>query len=267
MLKKNSNTLKIVVLVFFAIALFLMTPAFLQSFIKNTFNFYDIIFITFIKIIFIIIAVILLFFRYESSLPNRVAHYLIFLILFFGVAHLLVYKSNIFSVWFDLDSEEGIPTYFSAMMLFTAFLIGMLKLYCTKDFFKKLFWTILSLLLLFLSFDEIFQLHESIARRLLSEQWYYVAGPIFIAVIILLWFIAYKKNMDSELLKKIILGFALIFIGAVLIEHIGTLLEYGGAYYVIEVLIEEILELTGATILIYALMNEVLNKNVRLAED
>ena len=175
-------------------------------------------------------------------------------------------SANLFFRLFNLDKEANIPSLFSSMELMLAssllFLISLLQ----KN--KRGYWIFLSFVFLFLSIDETAQIHEIIINlksrfELLNESnmrnvWVF---PYFLAVIIL--GIALAKFLFGLPAKTrnlfIISGFIFVggAVGVEILEEQLKILNGGSDSLTLKLLyhFEELCEMSGVAIFIYALLN------------
>ena len=166
----------------------------------------------------------------------------------------------------SLDNESNIPTFFSTILILLSSLILLGIAIVTK--INRRHWFGLSAIFLFLAFDESFMIHERLTDFFRS----YVAGidflvfawviPYFLLVLI---FCIFYFRFFLRLPKKIKQLFALAFIlyvgGALGLEILGAKLFvlYGrnSLPFFIEMIFEEILEMSGILVFVYALLTYV----------
>jgi hypothetical protein len=166
---------------------------------------------------------------------------------------------------FDFNTEKNIPTFYSALaLLFSSILLFLIAIYNKKYNLKYYSWILLSIVFLFLSFDEILELHEHFVRltqRLLSLSGFgtaYWTIPYLIATIILfLSLVRFLKELPIRTLKLFVLAGIIFIAGSVGMEIFGGRVEEiigrQNIAYVFLYTIEEILEKIGVIIFIYAL--------------
>jgi hypothetical protein len=170
-------------------------------------------------------------------------------------------------LWF-LDYEANIPTWFSSsILLMAALLLGVIAVAKRRlsDPFA-LQWGILAALFLYLSLDEAAIIHEMaimplrMAFQLGGIFYYGWVIPALVAVLILLWL--YRKFL-SHLPPPTRIGFIIAGVvyvgGAVGVEVISGLYaeQYGevGIVYDLIITCEEVLEMLGIVLFIYALLS------------
>jgi hypothetical protein len=169
---------------------------------------------------------------------------------------------------FYLDTENNIPSYFSAaQLLIAALLVGavvVIKLRtqapnCTR-------WTLLAFTFLYLSIDEAAGLHELMIapmRRLLGP-WargalYYawVVPGAAAAVVLGLVYLKLLREFPDRLRRLVVVGAVLFTGGAIGMELVGGWWfdRYGDTpVYSLIVTVEEGAEMAGITVFIYALL-------------
>lgn len=164
---------------------------------------------------------------------------------------------------FNLDGEANVPTHFSALLMFCNALLCMVISILRKKQGKPedmKWWFILSLCFLYMSFDEISQIHELLIppiRNMLGDTYLGIFHNAWVIPFIIIVFLmgALMFKFFFSLPKNIRLSFlfaAIIYIGgAIGIEMIGGSFAKGNGQenlmYNWIVTIEEVLELIGLT--------------------
>jgi len=171
---------------------------------------------------------------------------------------------------FDLDSETSIPTWFSIIQLFMIGLIALLVAFSQTATPPPSKWglTLFGLGFIYLSMDEGSVIHEKLTYEFYNNPlvpyfhgthgiWIVVYGCIGIIVLLILHrdIFAVCKHFRKE---------ALIFIGGMIIFLAGTAGSETITYfyvdktnpfvYTVEVILEEFLEMVGASVLLYSVM-------------
>lgn len=219
--------------------------------------------------------------------PRRILQMLFAVIAFLVVASLatLVVRdfldqhsksANLFFRLFNLDKEANIPSLFSSMELMLASLLLFLISLLQK--MNRGYWLFLSAVFLFLSIDETAQIHEIIINlksrfELLNESnmrnvWVF---PYFLAVLILA--IALAKFVFALPAKTrnlfIISGFIFVggAVGIEVLEEQLKILNGGSESLTLKLLyhLEELCEMCGVAIFIYALLNYLPLNNSKIA--
>ncbi|NJN79919.1 MAG: hypothetical protein HC797_05285 [Anaerolineales bacterium] len=171
---------------------------------------------------------------------------------------------------FYLDSEGNIPTFTNALLLFIPsqllLLINLWKI-SVKDKFR-FHWLGLSLIFLFLSFDEMTVLHEQLIKPMRAitsaDGFFYftwvIPGLIAVALfglIFLLFFLHLDKKF--KLLFFISLG---VYIGGViggemLSGYYASALGFKNITYATVASFEESIEMIGCSLIIYSLLEYI----------
>ena len=171
---------------------------------------------------------------------------------------------------FDLDAEGNIPTFYSFLaLLFSSVLLGAIAhvKILDNDRYKKN-WKILSFIFLYLSLDEIGQLHEDLTypmQKLLHPTGFLYAAwivPIgFIAAIFALSYSKFLFHLPVSTKKLFIAAAALYIGGAMGVEMLGGYVAsttgQKNVFYVIVITLEESLEMLGIVIFIHALISYI----------
>lgn len=165
----------------------------------------------------------------------------------------------------DFDDETSVPTWFSEVVFLaiagTAFLLS----YMQAKRPPKLLWGLIGITAVALSLDEGASLHEMILQVvhllvlgevspvLTDNAWLVVLPFILLAAVLLLWFMV--KWLPKQLIVLCVIGGTIYLSGAVVIDIINTSSAANTFYGKgILVAVEEVAELTGATIILYAFL-------------
>lgn len=172
---------------------------------------------------------------------------------------------KVFIKLFDFNIEKNIPTLYSFLaLLFSSILLILITLQNKKNDLKYHAWLPLSMVFFFLSFDEILELHEHLVhltRRFLNLSGFgtaYWTIP-YIIMIAILFFSLYKflSKLPKRTFKLFVLAGAIFILGSVGMEILGGRQEEingkSNVLYVFLYTIEELLEMLGVVIFIYAL--------------
>lgn len=166
---------------------------------------------------------------------------------------------------FDFNTEKNIPTFYTALvLLLSSILLFLITLYNKKYGLKYYPWILLSMVFLFLSLDEMLELHEHfvhLTQRLLHLSGFgtaYWTIPYLIATIILfLSLIKFLNELPKRTLKLFVLAGIIFISGSVGMEIIGGRVEEiigtKNITYLFCYTVEELLECIGIIIFIYAL--------------
>ncbi|WP_296381470.1 hypothetical protein [Winogradskyella sp.] len=169
----------------------------------------------------------------------------------------------------DFNLEANLPTYFSSLvLLFNGFILALIGK-SHKTLGEKFWhWFGLAFIFVFLALDEMIQIHEQL--RAPMEALFNTSGILYFAwfipyiAIMLIIVIAYFKFMmrlPKSILKLFILAGVLFVSGAVVMEAIsGMHAEKHGEEtmtYAMMYSFEELLEMSGAIIFMYALISYI----------
>ena len=169
-------------------------------------------------------------------------------------------------LFFDFDIERNLPTYYSSFaLLASSFLLLTITLHFKHKKAKYSYWLGLSAIFAFLSLDEFSVIHEQLwmptqnllnTSGLLYYAWYIPYGIILIFLLI-----AYSRFLMRLPKKTMFLFFIAGFVfitGAIGFEAISGYYDelYGQehALYRVFYTIEELFEMVGVAIFIYALL-------------
>ena len=170
---------------------------------------------------------------------------------------------------FNVNLEANLPTYFSALVLLADAILLALIAYRKKALGENFWhWIGLSTMFVFISLDEMIQIHEQF--RAPMEALFNTSGILYfawfipyVAMVIILG-IAYFKFMmrlPKKILQLFILAAVVFISGAVVMEAIsGMHAEVHGEEtltYALMYTFEEFLEMSGATIFLFALLKYI----------
>lgn len=183
----------------------------------------------------------------------------------------------------DLGHEQSIPTYFSAFNLAVSSVLLFIVFTYEKMTSSKFagYWMFLSLLFLFLSFDEAFSIHEQLGKipGLLAEHGYdvfhlkshkWVPFGILFVVLIGLYLIPFFRSLPKNTFFQFAAA-ALIFLsGAIGFEYVGALmLERNYArtdfLYLFRRVFEEGLEMSGVAFFNCILFRQIVIRDIRVS--
>lgn len=174
----------------------------------------------------------------------------------------------------DLDGESNVPTWYSSVQLFCVSVL--LGLFAVRNFDRprKATWALMlcPLFFLALSADEIATVHEKVAymidglflpggdRKATSFRetgiWVFVLGiPVFSACLLALRSLRKYFASPPHLYKKISLGLFIYFGGAIGIETLSNMVDANTLGYMIETSFEELFEMVGVTVLLWAALD------------
>jgi hypothetical protein len=186
----------------------------------------------------------------------------------------------------DLDDETSVPSWFSHVLLLTIGLAAGLAAYLQTEKRLRWIWGSIASLSVIMSLDEAASLHEhslqtlhvyvfkEAAPTVMQNAWLLVL-PIVLALAIASGYVLYNY-FPRRTAKLFILGGVIFLTGAVAVDLLSTAVsEESFAHQGVMVGVEESLELVGATIILYAIVDyierfkskELARKLRRLAED
>ncbi|HEY9618123.1 MAG TPA: hypothetical protein V6C64_14855 [Microcoleaceae cyanobacterium] len=174
--------------------------------------------------------------------------------------------SKWFHKMFDLDSEYNIPAWYSSFsLLFSAGLLAVITALKKSDRYH-FYWKILAFIFLFLGLDEAFSFHEALIVPSVRKSLH--LNPLFyhtwvIPALGLVGFFMFKywkfaMHLPRQTRFLVMLACGIYVTGALGMEMLGGAIReaYGRWNIVTQTVIisEEILEMTGILIFIYALL-------------
>ena len=208
--------------------------------------------------------------------PRRTAQFFTLIVMCLTLAHIALlitrfyFGSSFGLALFDLDNEKNIPTLFSSVaLLFCSGLLWIIALSKRKENSTGfLYWVGLAAIFIFLSIDETATIHEQfndpIRSTLNTSGFLSYAWVIPYMILVGILFLAYLKFIIS-LPKKtrflFIIAGTIYVGGAIGLELLGNyhfdLYGENDVKYLVFSSIEEVLEMTGIVVFIYALMSYI----------
>lgn len=166
----------------------------------------------------------------------------------------------------DLNGENSLPAWYSSMQFFFISLLATVYVWNTfRSNPRALVLFGLPAMFLLMSIDEAVQIHEWLGRRsdvLLSggsrdgtvfQQtgiWMLVLGVPFL-MLFLLWVRTVKQYVSDKIaLRKLVAGILIMMSGALGCEFISNFI--GESYLITELVMEEGLEMIGATVMLWS---------------
>lgn len=150
---------------------------------------------------------------------------------------------------FDLNAEQNVPALFSGGLSLAA---GALALLLSRvridDSFGRRWWTAIGLVLIFLGLDEITAIHEAIQEETGIHPGQIVLLPL-VAVAFAAWLVTLRRLSRSSLAWRLWLGGALAWVVAQAID-----LTQPSNQFVASVVPEELLEMAGSAMFLFALL-------------
>ncbi|MEL6983467.1 MAG: hypothetical protein AAFO29_13660 [Actinomycetota bacterium] len=172
----------------------------------------------------------------------------------------------------DLDDEANAPTFFSVLLLASAgALLGVIARHRRASGEPGAsHWAMLSILFIGLSFDEAASIHETMIgpfRRMFPDNRFVyfgwvVPGAIFVLLVGAL-FLRFLLTLDRRT-RNLFVASGVIFIGGALgIEVVEGYIASGRGEdnwpYVIALTVQEVMEMVGVIVFIYALLEHLRN--------
>lgn len=182
--------------------------------------------------------------------------------------------------WFDFNLESNVPTWFSLIILFfAALLFFIIWLHKKNNKYKGAhYWLTLCFIFIFISIDESVQLHEEVAKIVRPSVGNDVSGLLYwawvipygiFAIVAALYFMRFVLSLPRQTRNLFFLAGGMYLFGALILElaegHFYV--EYGlnHIYNRILYFVEELCEMGGITILIYALLSYMSANNITIA--
>ncbi|WP_224996849.1 multidrug transporter [Cesiribacter sp. SM1] len=185
-----------------------------------------------------------------------------------------------YTAWyFDFNGESNFPAFFSTLALMFAALLNLViyRFLKTNAAADSTYWLVLGLIFAFLSIDENVQLHEAIAKHLRPVlptdfngffYWAWVVPYSVVALAVAAYFFTFVLNLPKKTRTLFIASGLLFMLGALGLEFIeGYYFKlYGLDHLINKILycIEELFEMWGIIIFIYALLDYARSLNIRL---
>ncbi|WP_299124388.1 hypothetical protein [uncultured Winogradskyella sp.] len=170
---------------------------------------------------------------------------------------------------FNVNLEANLPTYFSSLMLLANGILLAVIGYGSKEKSGKFwYWIGLSAIFVFLALDEMIQIHEQLrapmesllgTTGILYYAWF--IPYIIIALLIGIAYFKFMMQLPKRTLKLFIVAGVLFVSGAVVMEAISGM--HAEKYsertltYALMYSFEEFLEMSGAALFMYALIEYI----------
>ncbi len=172
--------------------------------------------------------------------------------------------------WFDFNLESNVPTWFSVIILaFTALLFFIIYTQKKNNNTKGAhYWLTLCFIFIFISVDESVQVHEEVAKIVRPSVTNNVSGLLYWAWVIpygifaiaaVLYFMRFVLSLPAQTRNLFFLAGGMYIFGALILElaegHFYVKYGLDHIYNRILYFIEELCEMGGVTVLIYALLS------------
>ena len=209
--------------------------------------------------------------------PMRIALFLVAIMGLLLVVHLIAHgveetfgehlPERATSLWY-LEEENNVPTWYSSTLLAliggVVLFIGFLKFQERDPYYRQ--WIALAFIPLLVSLDDAAQLHEATDEPLadlndwsglLFYAWVLVVIPI--VVLVTIPFIPFLRRLPRRTLAILLTGAGVVFTAGVLLEMPeGLVVEKYGEGGILDFVVstsQEVLEMAGAIIALYAMMD------------
>ncbi len=171
---------------------------------------------------------------------------------------------------FDFNEERSVPTWFSCwLMMMSAALLGVIATAQRYEGLPYLWWTVLALVFVYLSLDEALSFHERLNRPVrdllgTSGALYYawVIPYAAFSLILLAFSLRPLHELPPATRRRLVLAGLLFVFGALGMEVVGSALVTANKMRItlhsdLAMTLEEILEMSGAIVLVYALLKHI----------
>lgn len=211
--------------------------------------------------------------REGSGKKRRLAIVLATLVAVLTVLHvvLLILKSRgvltTLAPWFDLDNEYNVPSAYNAFLWAQCGLLVAFLAVRSKVGLDRVRFGLIAAFFLYLGFDELLILHESLAQPIrdalsisggspLYHAW--VVPAIAVALVLTVLYLSLRFAKGSNRLQRSLVLYVLIVAGGVIgLEMLGTQLYFSEMVYKLgPVLVEEVFEMSMASFILYKLSKE-----------
>ena len=210
--------------------------------------------------------------NFSVSFLCKLLSYFFLTLLLFNMAVIIIRlyfgHDNLYGLtsFFDFNSENNLPTYFSSLMLFlSSCLLSVIAVTHKSNHASYRLWFVLAFIFLFLSLDEMASIHEMLsipmrdmlhASGLLYYAWVVPYGVAL--VIFVISYIKLLKNLPRNIMYLFLISGTLFVLGAIGFELIGgwyyELHGKSDLNYAILYTCEESLEMLGVILFIYTLL-------------
>lgn len=221
--------------------------------------------------------------------PRSITRTLVWAIFFLALGHIAAFiedyvrhaysrtAKNIIR-WFDFNLEDNVPTWFSVLILaFSALLLFIIYTHKKKNRVKGAhYWLVLGAIFIFLSIDESVQVHEEVAKIVRPSvkndmggllYWAWVIPYGLFAIAVAAYFMRFVLSLPKQTRNLFFLSGFIFVTGALGLEFVeGYFYKLYGLDHIynrILYFIEELCEMSGVTLLIYALLNYIADNNIR----
>ena len=171
------------------------------------------------------------------------------------------------AIW-NLDEENNVPTWFASIVLALVGLglvfVGLMK-YQERDRHWWQ-WVAIALIPLFLSLDDMAQLHEALSKPLSDEygfgglfHWAWLVVAIPVVAVLTVIFLPFLFRLPARTAILLLVGAGIVFGGGVVLEMFeGWRVDaagQGGLLFFSMVTVQEMMEMIGTIIALYAVID------------
>lgn len=198
-----------------------------------------------------------------SGEAARIFFFLLMLDTLFVVLHIFL---SPYTDLFHLDRERNFPSYYSGLKLFVAavFAAGVFFLSSRKS--ERAFWAVLAVVFVGLAFDDLTELHENIAYYALyvknlpfipglfrspTHNWLFIFAPFFGVFGVYCLYAIVRLRFITGVARRLFFGGIAFLALALFLEFFGGIVRVPAYYKVLSVM-EEFIEMIGATYLAVA---------------
>jgi hypothetical protein len=180
-----------------------------------------------------------------------------------------------FALKFAVGKEQNFPTLYSSLTLFfCAFLLEIISRFkkTHRDRYARS-WRILAIIFAYLSVDELLEIHETMSRPMhaMGVNGFWHNAWVIPAFFLLLIFAASYARFFLHLpryMKRLVIFSAVLFLGgALVIEVFGGYYAYlfgrDNLIYALFTTVEEVGEMLGVVVFIYALLTYIKDMGIR----
>jgi hypothetical protein len=171
---------------------------------------------------------------------------------------------------FDFNQEQSVPTWFScSLLMMSAALLAVIAAANRYEQLPYRWWTVLSLVFVYLSLDEALSFHERLnrpVRDLLGTggalYYAWVIPYAMFALGLFVFSVRPLRALPVATRRRLMTAGALFVCGAMGMELVGSQIVTSNRMQVtlladVTMTIEEILELSGGIVLVYALLKHI----------
>ena len=204
--------------------------------------------------------------------PRKVARFLLMLVTGFTLAQIAlqivaIYLEHTFElILFELDLEEAIVRFFSAVMLLLCsslfLIIAMAKKWKNSDYF--LYWLGLAFIFFLLAITKETAIHENLAVPIrsalhLSKIQFYAWAYGVVVVIFPMMYLKFFFSLPKKTMLLLGIGTLIFLAGAfgldLIVAYLGMLIDHHNVLYIGVAILEDVLEMSGIVVLLYGLLS------------